>query len=148
MFENLLNLVKENAGEAIVNNPAIPNEHNDAAIETTGNSIMNTLKSQASSGNMDQLMSMFKGGTPDASHPVVNSVSSNVVTDLMGKFGIDQNAASGIASKIIPQVMSKFVNKTNDPNDSSFDIGGIMSSLTGGGGAAGGIGGMISNFLK
>ncbi|MGL4596061.1 MAG: hypothetical protein ACRCYO_00950 [Bacteroidia bacterium] len=147
MFENLLNLVKENAGDAIVNNPAIPNEHNDAAIETTGNSIMNTLKSQASSGNMDQLMNMFKGGTPDASNPIVNSVSNNVASDLMSKFGIDQGAASGIAAKLIPQVMNKFVNKTNDPNDSSFDIGGIMSSLTGGG-AAGGIGGMISNLFK
>lgn len=26
MFDNLLNLVKEHAGGAIVNNPAIPNE--------------------------------------------------------------------------------------------------------------------------
>jgi hypothetical protein len=147
MFENLLNLVKENAGDAIVNNPAIPNEHNNAAIETTSNSIMNTLKQQATGGNMTQIMSMFQGGAPDASHPVVNNVSNNVTTDLMSKFGLDKGAASGIAAKLIPQVMNKFVNKTNDPNDKSFDISGIMSSI-GGGGNAGGIGSMISNFLK
>ena len=32
MLEQLFNLVKENAGEAIINNQAIPNEQNDAAI--------------------------------------------------------------------------------------------------------------------
>jgi hypothetical protein len=148
MFENLLNLVKENAGDAIINNPAIPNEHNNAAIETTSNSIMNTLKQQASGGNMTQLMSMFQGGAPNASNPVVNNVSSNVTNDLMSKFGLDKGAASGIASKLIPQVMSKFVSKTNDPNDSSFDLNGIMKSIGGGGGNLGGIGNMISGFMK
>lgn len=29
MFESLLNLVKENTGEAIVKNPAIPNEKSE-----------------------------------------------------------------------------------------------------------------------
>lgn len=146
MFDNLLNLVKENAGDAIIKNPAIPNEHNDAAIETTSNSIMNTLKQQAASGNMNQLLEMFKGGNANASNPVVNSVSQNVSTDLMGKFGIGKDAASGIAAQLIPTVMNQFVNKTNDPKDSSFDLGGIMNSIGGNGG--GGIGGMLSNFLK
>ncbi len=60
MFDNLLDLVKQNAGNAIINNPAIPNQHNDDAINTAGNSIMNTLTQQASGGNMSQIMSMFQ----------------------------------------------------------------------------------------
>ncbi len=146
MFDNLLNLVKEHAGDAIVNNPAIPNEKNDEAIHSTTTSIVDTLKSQMSGGNLSALTDMFKGGNVNASS-VASSVQSNVVTDLMKKFGIDNAQASGIASSLIPKVMESFTKKTNDPNDSSFDMSSIMSSL-GGGGAAGGIGGMLKGLFN
>lgn len=146
MFDNLLNLVKEHAGDAIVNNPAIPNEKNDEAIHSTTTSIVDTLKAQMSSGNLSALTDMFKGGNVNAS-PVASSVQNNVVADLMKKFGIDNAQASGIASSLIPKVMESFTKKTNDPNDSSFDMTSIMSSL-GGGGAAGGIGGMLKGLFN
>ena len=62
MFENLLNLVKENSGDSIIDNPAIPNEKNEDAIQTTTTSIFESLKGQFSSGNMSSIMDMFKGG--------------------------------------------------------------------------------------
>ncbi len=145
MFDNLLNLVKEHAGDAIVNNPAIPNEKNDAAISATTNSIIDTLKSQATSGNLSALTDMFKGGNVNAS-ALSSSVQTNVVSSLMKQFGIDNSAASGIASSMIPKVMESLVKKTNDPNDSSFDIAGIMSAV--GGGNAAGILGKLTSFFK
>jgi hypothetical protein len=50
----------------------------------------------------------------------------------MDKFGLDQSAASGVANNLVPNVMQGMVNKTNDPNDSSFDIQGIFNNLSGG----------------
>ena len=50
MFDNLLKLVQENAGDAIINNSAIPNEKNNLAVNETTASIFNTLKSQANGG--------------------------------------------------------------------------------------------------
>ncbi len=144
MFDNLLALVKENAGDAIVKNPAIPNEKNDEAISQTTNSIMDTLKAQMANGKLDDVMSMFKGGNVDAAHPTVNAVSNNAVSDLMAKFGLDKGAASGIVSSLIPTVLGKLVNKTNDPKDSSFDLQGILGSLGGGGNILGG----LSNMFK
>lgn len=132
MFENLLNLVKENAGDAIVSNPAIPNEKNDEAISTTTNSIVDALKSQVTSGNLSSVMEMFNGGNAAAS-PVNSAVHTNVVTDLMKKFGIDNAQATNIASSLLPKVMEQFVSKTNDPNDKGFDLSGIVSSLGGSG---------------
>ena len=32
MFDQIVTLVKQNAGTAIINNPAIPNERNDEAV--------------------------------------------------------------------------------------------------------------------
>ncbi len=145
MFDNLLNLVKEHAGDAIINNPAIPNEKNDAAINTTASSIIDALKSQASSGNLSGLTDLLKGGNVNASS-ISSNVQSTVVTNLMKQFGIDNSAASGIASSMIPKVMESLVKKTNDPNDSSFDVAGIMSAI--GGGNAAGILGKITSLFK
>ncbi len=145
MFEQLLNLVKENAGDAIVNNPAIPNEHNDAAINTAATGIMDHLKTAMSSGGVEGITNLLQGGNV-AANPMVSNMSSGVAQSLMNKFGIDSTQAGGIVQSLIPMVMSKFVNKTNDPNDKSFDLQGIIGSLTGGG-AAGGIMGSLKNVF-
>jgi uncharacterized protein YidB (DUF937 family) len=144
MFENLLNLVKENAGDAIINNTAIPNEHNDAAIETTTNGIIDGLKNQLGNGGLEGLTSMFQNG---GNQNMIGNISQNVAGSLMQKFGIENAAAQSIVSSLIPVVMNKFVNKTNDPNDSSFDLQGIIGSLAGGGNTAG-IGGMLGKMFS
>lgn len=144
MFDNLLELVKQNAGSAIINNPAIPNQHNDDAITTASNSIMNSLSQEVAGGNMSQLMNMFQNGA-NQNNPVVSTVTNNVTGDLATKFNLDHNQANGIAAQLIPQVLSQLVSKTNDPKDSSFDMNSVMGAL---GGNSGGIGNMLGSFLK
>lgn len=140
MLENLIQLVRENAGEAIINNSAIPNEKNEAAVETAASSIFDQLKGQLNQGGLESITNLFQGG---GSTELINNISSGTAGDLMKKFGLDSNAAGGIVEKLIPVVMDKFVKKTNDPNDSSFDLQGIIGSLTGGGQAGG-----ILNTIK
>jgi hypothetical protein len=136
MLDNLLNLVKEHAGNAIINNPVIPNEKNDEAISTATNGIMDTLKSQISAGGLDSITSLF-GSNNAGTNPLVGQISDNVGGQLMQKFGLDEYAAGSIVQQLVPVVMSKLVSKTNDPNDSSFNMEGILSSI--GGGNIGGI---------
>ncbi len=131
MFEQLLRLVKENAGDAIIKNPAIPNERNDEAIETAAGSIMNSLKGQAGSGNLDSILDIFKGSGQASASPVVNNLTTGVAGDLMKKFGLDSGAAGNIVNQIVPVVMNQLKKKTNDPNDSSIDLEGVIGSLTG-----------------
>ena len=155
MLENLLDLIKQNAGTAIIENPAIPNEHNDAAVSMAGSSIMDGLKNMIASGNTQDVVSLFNNqGGNVANTPAVQQISGGFIQNLMGKFGLGEGAASGIAASLIPMVLQKLVTKTNDANDSSFDIQGIIGSLVGGGGrqqpAAGGGGldiqGILSQF--
>lgn len=128
MFDNLLKLIQENAGEAIISNPAIPNERNDEAMQVAGNGIVDHLKGLANSGGMEKVISMFK---QDNKGTEVNAISNNVAESLMKQFGIDSSQAGGIVGKLIPVVMDQFVSKTNDKDDSSFDLGDIVSSLGG-----------------
>jgi hypothetical protein len=145
MFENLLQLVKEHAGDAIVNNPAIPNEHNDAAINTATEGIMGHLQGLMSGGGLEKITSMFSGGNV-ANHPEVAAMSNNVAGSLMNKFGLNSSQAGGIVQSLIPMVMNKMVSKTHDPNDKSFDMQEILGSLTGN--ASGGLGGIMDSVKK
>ena len=134
MLENLLQLVKDNANDDIINNAHIPNEKNDHAVEETANSLFEGLKEQANGGHMQDLLQMFQSGgnLGTSGNPIMNNLTSGVAGNLMQKLGISNEAAMSVVAGILPKVMNSFVNKTNDPNDSSFDLGGILGSLTGG----------------
>jgi Bacterial protein of unknown function (DUF937) len=133
MLDQLVNLVRQNADEAIVKNPAVPNEANDEAIKDVASEIFNGLKGQASQGNLQDLMGMLQGGGQSAvqGNPLTSSLVSNITSKLAAKFGISPQIASGIAASLIPMVMKQFVDKTNDPNDKDFDLQDVVKSVTG-----------------
>ncbi len=142
MLENLMDLVKNFAGDSIINNPDIPNEHNDAAVGTVSNSIMDTLKSAIGSGQLSDVTSFLGGQGGDLNaNPLFQNINGNVIQNLMNQFNLNQGQASGIAGNLIPSVLQNLISKTNDPSDNSFDLQGIIGSLSGGGGN--GIGGLM-----
>ncbi|MFT3754191.1 MAG: DUF937 domain-containing protein [Paludibacter sp.] len=144
MLENLINLVKENAKQAIIDNPAIPNEQNDAACETTATSIFDSLKNMLGSGGLDRITQLFSRNDEDKSS-AVNEISGNVAGELMNKFGMENSAANDVVQSLVPTVVGQLTSKTNDPNDSSFDLESIVGSLTGGdtGGILGKLKGLV-----
>ena len=144
MLNNIIDLVRQNAGDTIVNNPAIPNEKNDEAVNEAGNSIIDTLKSFVSGGKAQDLIGMLSGGQADSSAPVVQQASGDLTNRLQNKFGLDQLQASGIAGGLVTKVLQQLGQRTADPNDNGFDLqdilkqlgGGQLSSLLGGGGGS------------
>jgi hypothetical protein len=145
MLEDLLKLVKENAGEAIINNPVIPNQKNSAAIKVATTSLFKGLQGTAKTGGLNSVKDLFQSGNDVKSSPLVNQLSSNVAGDLMKKFGLNREAATGIVSMLIPLVLSQLVRKTNDPNDNTFNLDGVIGALTGG--KTGGLLGTLRSML-
>lgn len=133
MLEQLIKLVEQQAGEAIVENRAVPDKYNNAAIEDVAQQIFAGMKGQVNQGNMQQVASMFKGSDLGAmaNNPMVSQIISSITTNLATKFGVSPQVAQNIASSLIPQVMNQFVNKTNNPNDSDFDLQDMMRNLSG-----------------
>lgn len=133
MLEELMDLIKQNSQEAVVDNPAVPNDQNAAVMQETGSTIMTTLQSMLASGKANEVMSLFSNKGGDVSdHPVTQNISGNLISNLMSKFGLNGQQAGGIASTVLPMILSKLVNKTNDSGDSSFNIQNIFNSLSGG----------------
>lgn len=141
MLENLFNLVKEYAGDAVVNNPDVPNEHNDAVTAEATNTVAGGLQNMLAGGGLENVLSLFSGGQQQGGggflkNPIVNMMIGHFAGKLMSKFGLGSTQANGVASNLIPNVISGLVNRTNDPNNSSFNINDIIGSLTGGGASA------------
>jgi hypothetical protein len=129
MLENLNQLVKENVQDAIVNNSDVPNEQNEAAISAASGSIVDAIKQHLSSGNLSSLVDAFKGGNAEGSSVAQDATTG--FTEKLAGMGINLESAKNIAASVIPSIVGKFVNKTNDPNDSSFDIQDVISKISG-----------------
>lgn len=147
MFEQLTQLVQQYGGNAVVNNTAIPNEHNEAVISETSTSIFAGLQKIAAEGGGEQLAGLFNGSSPiDSSNPVVQQITQQLTGSLGEKFGLSSADSSGVASSMIPQILNSLVNKAKDPNDTSFQITDIISSISGNSGQASNIMDTISKY--
>ncbi len=146
MLDNLINLVKQYAGDEVNNNPSIPQEKKGAVVEETSNSITGSLQNMASGGGLNDLLGMFKQGSAAPAGNVSQSLSGDMVSNLTNKLGIDPGTASGLAGGIIPKILNSFVKKTNDPNDSSFDLQSIFNELSGGKTSGSNLSGMMGKL--
>ncbi len=139
MLENLFNLIKEQGVSSVIENPAIPNEQNNAVLADATHSVADGLQGVLAGGGLQNVLSLFNkndngsGGINGLlNNPIVGSIVNNFTNKLTDNHGIPGNQASGIANNLIPSVLSNLVNRTNDPNNNSFDLSSIIGSLTGG----------------
>ncbi len=138
MLDNLFNMVKGLAGDAVVNNTDVPNEHNDAVVAEATSTVAGGLQNMVAGGGLQSILSLFGGGGQQQSqngimaNPIVSMMIGHFANKLMGKYGLGNAQASGVANNLIPNVISNLVSKTNDPNNSSFTLDNLLHSLTGG----------------
>ena len=131
MLEQLTNLIRGNAGDAVINNPAIPNEKNEEAVQNAGTSIMSTLQNALAGGNLSSVLNYFKNGS-SGSPEIVQQASNNYANELQSKYGLDAGQAQNVANQVVPQSMEQLAAKTADPLDNSFNIQDIFNKLSGG----------------
>jgi len=146
MLDQILSLVRDNAQDLIVNNKAVPNQFNDAAINDTASSLFDGLKQEVSAGNLSGLMDLFQQGSSGQSllsNPIVSNIASKLATQFTSKYGVAQNDAGSISSNLVSGVLGSVVNKINDPNDNSFDLQSLMSAAEGSG-----LGGLLGGDNK
>ncbi|GAB3989096.1 hypothetical protein GCM10028807_13260 [Spirosoma daeguense] len=131
MLETLMNLVQQQAGQAVINNPAIPNSQNNNVMQTVASSILSGLGQQAQGGGLGNLLGMVVNGGNVQKSPVTQGVQEHVEQSLMEKLGISPQVAMSVASAIVPIVLSKLMSKASDPDDSSVDGNSILGAATG-----------------
>ncbi|GGD50473.1 hypothetical protein GCM10011514_13400 [Emticicia aquatilis] len=137
MLEVLQGLIQQAGQGAVVQNPEVPNEHNEGVMSEVMQGLMGGLSNQANSqGGLGSLIGLLGGGAGNGgnlmSNPIVGNIAQSVIGNLMEKFGLSNSAAAGVVGSMLPSVLGGLINKTNDPDDSSIDMGGLMGAITGG----------------
>lgn len=174
MLEQLFDLVQQNSQQSVVDNPDVPNEHNQEVINTLTSSITGGLQEQVQSGNISGLLGLLGGesGTSAASllnNPIVASIATNAIGAIVQKFGLNSQVAGNIVNSVLPGVLGAVIGQFSGQGGGvqggagaqggGFDLGSLIQmggSLFGGGNdqqqgkpASGGIdlGGMLGGLF-
>jgi hypothetical protein len=135
MLKELFDLVKDHATETVVNNPDVPNEHNDEVVAEATNTVASGFRNIVAGGGVQSLLNLFNSGNTDKksllSNPIVSMMMGHFAGKLMNKFGMNNNQANNLSGNLIPNVLGSLINKTNDPNDSGFSLEKLLGSITG-----------------
>ncbi len=129
MIERVKSIVREFSGEAIVQNPAIPNDKNEKAINTTATSIIEHIQYEARTGNIHALMDILNKNDDPALNPSVNRVSTGVAGDLAKALGLDKDTATHVVNQIIPPIIEQLRNKSQDLDEKEFTMSNFLSSI-------------------
>ena len=156
MLKELFDLVKGNATETVINNPDVPNEHNDEVVAEATNTVASGLRNVVAGGGLQSLLSLFGGGADKKSllsNPIVSMMMGHFAGKLMNKFNMNNSQANSLSGSLIPNVLESLINKTNDPNESGFSLEKLLGSITGNksgniGGDQNRGGGGLGNLLK
>lgn len=146
MLEQISQLVKQYGRDAVIDNPEISNEDNNAILAEATNTITGGMQNMLAGGGLSDIISMFTGGKGVQSNtqsggiggllknPIVAMMVGHLISKLVGKFNMSPAQASSISNNLIPNVLSGLVTRTtnHDPENDAFDLNDLISSLTGG----------------
>ena len=154
MLKELFDLVKGEATDTVINNPDVPNQYNNDVVAEATNTVASGLRNLVAGGGTQNVLSLFGGNTNKKSllsNPIVSMMMGHFASKLMNKFKMGTSQANNLSGNLIPNVLGKLINKTNDPNDSAFSLEKLLASITGGRSnqatsQGGGIGGLLNQF--
>jgi hypothetical protein len=141
MLDQLFDIVKGFGKETVVENPEVPNEYNNDVMAEATNTVAGGLKNVMAGGGIENIISLFQGGGQSSGggflkNPMVTMMIGHLISKLTGKFKMSPSSASNVAGNLVPNVLNDLIQKTRDPNNSSFTLDKLIGSLTGGGESA------------
>jgi len=99
MIDQFMQLVRQYGQESVVQNPGIPDEHNEGVLDEAGNTLMSSFERLAQSGKVNDVLA-----SPE--HPEVKNIESDFASNIIKKFGINNQVAASVASALIPAIIA------------------------------------------
>jgi hypothetical protein len=145
MLDQILAMVKAHGETAIVQNPAIPNEHNDAAIGMAAQSIFSGIQGAVTSGALPQLMGLLGNSDSLMNSPVVKGILANFGEQLKTKLSFSPDQAATVAASALPNILSGVLAQFGGANGNSSDLMGLAQKLMAG--QTGSVGSSLTSSL-
>lgn len=134
MLKELFDLVKGQATETVINNPAVPNEQNNEVVAEATNTVASGLRNIVAGGGVQSLLGLLTGGNDKRSllsNPIVSMMMGHFAGKLMNKFNMNNTQANQLSGNLIPDVLGNLITKTNDSSDTGFSLEKLLGSITG-----------------
>ncbi len=145
MWNEIINKAKDNITGEIQNRAGINQQQADKSIDLAGESSREVLLDEAKQGNVQQIMSLFRGSKPGASgNPLVQKISNNLVGKLVSQLGLSPETAGTVETIAVPYLLN-LVNQKTGGQDSAPSQQSLMSLL---GGGSGGLASGVTDQLK
>jgi hypothetical protein len=123
-------LVKNNAGTAVIDNPAIPAKYHEAVINDASSSIIEVLKNQLETGKIKDLIKFFQF-SGIYNNALVSSIINKFANKLNNFYGIEPDSAMLTANSLITPVMVELVKESKDAKNKDFGLSNFISKLSG-----------------
>lgn len=130
MIDNLLGLVQQFAGNALNNNPDVPEDKKSSIIESAAAGLLNGFQKEATTTDgLSQILGMLGGGSSNSgiSNAFSQNIQSAVISSLMDKVGIKNELAKNIAGQLVPTILGALSNSKGE----GINASGLLSSIMG-----------------
>lgn len=129
MFDEILNMVKEQLGGNAQVVSGVPVAQQDDLHNEVATHITNGLASHAAlQGGVGGLLDSLKNAATSGS-PIAGAIEGSLVSSLASKFGFSP-AITGAIAGALPGLLQKFAHKATDPNDNSITPDSISKSIS------------------
>jgi len=137
MLEQILELVKQQGQQSVVQNTEVPDEKNNEVMMEAASTITGGLQNMLSGGGLQNIISMFSGDQSQSrngilGNPVTSMMIGHLANNLMKKMNLSPAVANTVANNIIPGVLNSLVSNTrsSDPANSGFNLNSLINYLT------------------
>jgi hypothetical protein len=130
MFEKLYLLVKNNAGTAVMDNPAIPEKNREAVINDASSSIIEVLKGQVEGGKLKDLVNYFQF-TGMFNNPLISNAVRKFANKLNNYYQIEPETAMNISKALITPVMQELIKESKSEQNKEFALSSLIQKLSG-----------------
>ena len=142
MLEQIFNIVKQLGQKSVVDNPEVPNEHNQEVLAEATNTIAGGFQNVIAGGGLQNVLDLFKrGGNNNKTasgglggllkNPIVTMMVGYFISKLVNKFKMNPSSASNVASNLIPGSINNLIEQTNDPANEKVTMDGVVNSVIG-----------------
>lgn len=120
MLENIMDLVKGYAKDAVNGNADIPEDKKDLTVETAISALGGGIK--------DNLSGLFN--TESGDNTTLVNLQNTISSALVSKVGLNSNVSNLIASKLVPMVINTISGKVDDSNGSGFNLDSVIKAFS------------------
>lgn len=94
--------------------------------------IVDSLKSEAASGNINGLLDLFRGKQAVGSNPIVMNIINKYAGSLITKLGLPETVSRAAATYIIPFIFNQFISRTKSSSMKEGELFDLLGSEVGG----------------